>query len=143
MKPFFSLGIVGLIFLVSSGLHAQREIQVTGSNQTADTIKVRSKVIALPSGGRSFQPDQQAEITTNYELPIANCDNLGKDLSDHLMMNPAMVEESEEAIEQFILGKTRSALPVKRQNYSENTAREQVAENQQFTPPSPPLLSLY
>ncbi|HLB33330.1 MAG TPA: hypothetical protein VJK54_03740 [Chthoniobacterales bacterium] len=51
----------------------------------------------------------------------------------HLMMNPAMVEESEEAIEKFILGETKSALPITRSNYTENQTREQVTANQGFT----------
>ncbi|HLB33776.1 MAG TPA: hypothetical protein VJK54_06030, partial [Chthoniobacterales bacterium] len=44
------------------------------------------------------QIGQRAEITTNYELRTANCDNLGQDLSYHLMMNPATIEEEIKAV---------------------------------------------
>ena len=37
-------------------------------------------------------------ITANCQLPSANCDNLGQDLSCHLMMNPATPEEGAEAL---------------------------------------------
>ncbi|HLB33119.1 MAG TPA: hypothetical protein VJK54_02675, partial [Chthoniobacterales bacterium] len=86
MKTFFSFGIAGLILLTSTGLYAQSEDR-------------------LEAGGYRLEG---AERTLSDNI-VANCDNSGPDLNCHLMMNPAMVEESEEAIEQFILGKTQLA----------------------------------
>src|SRR3990167_3135706 len=58
-------------------------LQVAGTNQSTEN-----------------QIRQQAE-------PTANCNNLGQDLSCHLMMNPA-IEGEEKAIEKLILGETRT-----------------------------------
>src|SRR3990167_1565327 len=41
------------------------------------------------------QIGQRVKITTNYQLPTANCDNLGFDLSCHLMMDPAELKNIE------------------------------------------------
>src|SRR3990167_2683375 len=41
---------------------------------------------------------QQANITTNSQESTANCDNLGQDLSCHLMMTPSTLEEGTKVV---------------------------------------------
>ena len=81
----------------------------------------------LPSENPSFQADQRAEITTNYNNqvtgfrlqvagtnqttenqikqqaePTTNCDNSGENLSCHMMMNPTEIKEGEEILDKLI-----------------------------------------
>ncbi|HLB34918.1 MAG TPA: hypothetical protein VJK54_11890 [Chthoniobacterales bacterium] len=44
------------------------------------------------------QVGQRAEITTNYELRTANCDNSSENLNCYLMMDPAAIEEAGKAL---------------------------------------------
>ena len=97
MKTFLPFGIAGLIFLISTGLYAQNaQIRPETTNQvTGCRLQVTGlKAVELSPG----EIGQRVEPTSNYELRAANYDNSGKDLSCHLMMNPAMVGETEEAI---------------------------------------------
>src|SRR3990167_3535838 len=57
------------------------------------------------------QIGQGTEFTTNYELPTTNRDNLGQDLSYHLMMDPAELKNIEEGIEDLkgVLGSPAKA----------------------------------
>src|SRR3990167_747418 len=122
MKTFLSLSIAGLIFLISTGLYAQSENRLEAGGYRLEEIESQIKdnrKSALPSEN---QIGQGAE-------PTANCNNA---LPCYQMMNPAMVEESEEAIEKFIIGKARPALPVTESNCSENEEREQVAAIQEL-----------
>ncbi|HLB33366.1 MAG TPA: hypothetical protein VJK54_03940, partial [Chthoniobacterales bacterium] len=120
MKSFLPLGIAGrivTIFLVSTGLYAQNtnRLEETNNQTTGYSLQsTGSRKATLPA---EDQVERQIEPTANCQPPTANCDNA---LHCHLMMNPAMVEESEEAIEKFILGETKSALPITRSNYTEN-----------------------
>src|SRR3990167_7993585 len=132
MKSFLPLGIAGrivTIFLVSTGLYAQNTNRLEATNQvTGCSLQTTgSRKATLPP---EDQVERRIEPTANCQPPTADCDNA---LHCHLMMNPAMVEESEEAIEKFILGETKSALPITRSNYTENQTREQVTANQGFT----------
>src|SRR5476649_2579276 len=102
MKTFKEKIIFTFLFAVlasSSHLLAQNGKQTTDYRlQTTG-----SKTTELPLKNLI---EQGAEITANNELPTSNCNNQGDDLDCHLMMNPAMVGETEEAIEKFIIGET-------------------------------------
>ena len=75
----------------SSLLLARNEYdQGTGTNQGTGCRKS-----ALPSEN---QTGQRAELTANCQLPTANCDNVGTDLSCHLMMNPSTIENGTQAL---------------------------------------------
>ncbi|HLB33293.1 MAG TPA: hypothetical protein VJK54_03555 [Chthoniobacterales bacterium] len=73
-------------------------LQVVGANQAADhTVGRRST--ELPLVDLSFQIDRGGKTTTNCELRTTNCDNLGQDLSCHLMMDPAELKNIEEGVD--------------------------------------------
>src|SRR3990167_4640251 len=106
--------IISFILLTASAsctiLFAQAENRLEATNQvrgcrlqlvaTNQTTNYRLQVednnkIELSSEG---QIRQQAKPTTNCELRTTNCNNSGTDLSCYLMMNPATLEEGEEAL---------------------------------------------
>ena len=77
------------LLLAQNGNRLKATDQVTGCRlQVAG-----SKMGELPS---EDQIKQGTKITTNYELPTTHCDNLGQDLSCHLMMDPAELKNIEE-----------------------------------------------
>lgn len=83
------------------------------------------------------QEKLQVRTTTNYELPIANCNNSNEKLNCYMMMNPAVVGETEEAIERLIVGETRPAVSAVQSYPLENEINKQVIEVQginDFTP---------
>src|SRR3990167_10290355 len=96
--------LIPSILLVASAstslLLAQSEKQVAGYRLQCTGIRQTT----LPSEN---QIRQEAETTTNYELPTTNCDNSSQDLSCHLMMDPLIIGKGAEALgeELGIVGK--------------------------------------
>ena len=79
--------------------------QVTGNSEQALSREQRTgcRVQLIDSRKRELGLEdyigQQANITTNYELPTTNCNNQGAGLDCYLMMDPAELKNIEEGIE--------------------------------------------
>ncbi|HLB33762.1 MAG TPA: hypothetical protein VJK54_05955, partial [Chthoniobacterales bacterium] len=103
--PFFLASL--LSFASFSNLNSQVQNRLEATNQLTDCrLQVTGlETIKLLSEDRSFQTDQRAKSTTNYQLSTTNSNNQGNSLGCYLMMNPA-VEGAEEAME-LALSETR------------------------------------
>ncbi|HLB34816.1 MAG TPA: hypothetical protein VJK54_11365, partial [Chthoniobacterales bacterium] len=88
-----AVSVSSSLLLAQNGNRLKATNQVTGCRlQVADNSKKE-----LPSEDKI---GQGAKITTNYELPATNCDNLGQDLRCHLMMDPKAAEEGVQAVKE-------------------------------------------
>lgn len=100
--------IIPSILLTASAscttLFAQAENRLEAINQVAEIgnrLQVRDN--RMPSLLSEDEIWQQANITTNSELPTANCNSQGNDLDCDLMMDPEklkQLEEGEEALKE-------------------------------------------
>ncbi|HLB34447.1 MAG TPA: hypothetical protein VJK54_09475, partial [Chthoniobacterales bacterium] len=78
---------------MGNGVQATRSREQDTDNR--EQVRKKSKK-TLPL---EYQIRQRAKVTTNYELPTANCNSQGNDLDCYLMMDPGELKNIEEGIE--------------------------------------------